>query len=283
MPKYACSIHFNLNFLNCTVNTNFMQERHKNKKRYFDEQARTTEKFVVPYLKDLMELSAETEVLEIGCGEAGNLKPFVDLGCKATGIDIACNRIELAREFYSDHKLKNNLELICSDIYKVDPAGKKYDLIIMRDVIEHIPNQEKFMGFVKSFLKAKGKFFLGFPPWQNPFGGHQQISNNKILSKLPYFHLLPKSIYTFILKAFNESDSKIKGLMEIRETGISIERFERILKKEGYTVEKRDFYLINPNYETKFGLKPRKQNRLVSTIPVVRNFFTTAMYYVVSK
>lgn len=259
-----------------------MQERHKNKKRYFDEQAQTTAKFVIPYLEDVMKLTPETEVLEIGCGEAGNLKPFVDLGCKATGIDIACGRIKLAEEFFASHKNNNNLTLICNDIYDVDPAGKKYDLIIMRDVIEHIPNQEKFMGFVKSFLKKNGKFFLGFPPWQNPFGGHQQIINSKILSKLPYFHLLPKSIYKSVLKAFNESDSKIKGLMEIWETRISIERFERIIRKEKYKTEKRTFYLFNPNYHTKFGIQPRKQIWPVTAIPWLRNFFTTAMYYVIS-
>ncbi len=259
-----------------------MQKRHKNKPRYFDEQAMTTQKFVVPFIADLVKFDNENTVLEIGCGEAGNLKPFLDLGCQCTGIDISCGRIELAKEFYKDHPNLQNLTLICEDIYNVNPV-KKYDVIIMRDVIEHIPNQEKFMGFVKSFLKTDGKFFLAFPPWQNPFGGHQQICKSRILSVMPWFHLFPQSTYTFILKAFGESDATIKGLLEIKETGISIERFERILNHENYKTEKRVFYFINPNYQTKFGLKPRKQIRLISTIPWARNFFTTAMYYVVSK
>jgi len=260
-----------------------MQKRHKNKQQYFTEQAKTTKKYVVPLLSNFLNIDSNITVLEIGCAEAGNLKPFVDLGCKVTGIDIACGRIELAKEFYKDHKNRNNLELICEDIYNVKPSDKKYDVIVMRDVIEHIPNQEKFMGFVKEFLKDDGKFFLGFPPWQNPFGGHQQVCNNKFISKLPYIHLLPRSIYSAILKAFGETKGTIKGLIEIKDTGISIERFEKILKTENYTINKRTFYLVNPNYETKFGLKPRKLTKLVASIPWVRNFFTTAMYYVVSK
>ncbi len=259
-----------------------MQERHQNKQQYFVEQGLTTKKFVVPYVAGLMDFNPGTEVLEIGCAEAGNLKPFLDMGCKATGIDISCSRIDLAREFYKNHKYKKNLTLICADIYNVNPE-KKYDLIIMRDVIEHIPNQEKFMGFVKDFLKPEGKFFLAFPPWQNPFGGHQQICKNKLLSKLPYYHILPKNLYRFILKTFNEEDERIEGLLEIKETGISIERFERILKKENYKIDKRTFYFINPNYETKFGLKPRLQVKPVTVIPFLRNFLTTAMYYVISK
>ena len=152
-----------------------MQERHQDKLRYFNEQAKTTGKFVLPFVEDLVQLNPQTRVLEIGCGEAGNLKPFLDSGCQCTGIDIACNRIELAKEFYQDHPKRKNLELICSDIYKVTPGTQQFDLIVMRDVIEHIPNQEKFMAFVKDFLKPDGKFFLGFPPWQNPFGGQPQI------------------------------------------------------------------------------------------------------------
>jgi len=259
-----------------------MQKRHKNKPQYFNEQGLTSLKYVVPFISDLVKFNNETTVLEIGCAEAGNLKPFVDMGCKCTGIDISCARVELAKEFYKDHPKRQNLTLICEDIYKVNP-DKKYDVIIMRDVIEHIPNQEKFMGFVKNFLKPEGKFFLAFPPWQNPFGGHQQVCKSKMLSKLPWFHLFPIGIYRSILKVFGESDGTITGLLEIKETGISIERFERILKKENYKIDKRVFYFINPNYQTKFGLKPRKQLNIITSIPWVRNFFTTAMYYVISK
>jgi len=259
-----------------------MQERHNNKQQYFNEQGLTSQKFVVPFIADLVDFNPETTVLEIGCAEAGNLKPFVDMGCQCTGIDISCGRIELAREFYKEHPNIQNLTLICNDIYKVNP-DKKYDVIIMRDVIEHIPNQEKFMGFVKSFLHPNGKFFLAFPPWQNPFGGHQQICKSKILSKLPWFHLLPQPLYKLVLKIFGENEGTITALLEIKDTGISIERFERILKTEKYKTNKRIFYFINPNYNTKFGIKPRIQARFISSIPWLRNFFTTAMYFVVSK
>ena len=259
-----------------------MQKRHKNKPQYFDEQALTTLNFVVPFLSDLVKFDSETTVLEIGCAEAGNLKPFLDMGCKCTGIDISCGRIELAKEFYNDHPNRQNLTLVCEDIYKVSP-DKKYDVIIMRDVIEHIPDQEKFMGFVKSFLKSDGKFFLAFPPWQNPFGGHQQICSNRLLSKLPWFHLFPRGFFRLFLKWTGESEGTITALLEIKDTGISIERFERILKREHYKIKNRVFWFINPNYQTKFGLKPRKQTKIITSIPLVRNFFTTAMYYVISK
>jgi SAM-dependent methyltransferase len=260
-----------------------MQERHQNKKQYFDEQGHTTEKYVIPFVSDLVKINQHTHVLEIGCAEAGNLKPFLDRGCKCTGIDISCSRIELAEKFFASHPNRNNLDLICEDIYNTNLNGKTFDLIIMRDVIEHIPNQEKFMGFVKQFLKSEGKFFLAFPPWQNPFGGHQQVCRNKILAKLPWFHLLPENLYRFILLKGEKDENKVEGLIDIKKTGISIDRFEHILNRENYIINKRTFFFINPNYQTKFGLKPREQLKLISSIPWFRNFITTAAYYVVSK
>ena len=85
-----------------------------------------------------------------------------------------------------------------------------------------------------------------------------------------------------MLKSFKESKQKIEGLLEIKETRISIERFERILKKERYKKDKWCRYFINPNYEIKYGLKPRKTWRFLSSIPYLRNYLITTNYYVVS-
>lgn len=260
-----------------------MHERHTNRQRYFNEQALTTRKFVIPYISAVKPINEDSTILEIGCGEGGNLEPFLELNCKRiVGVDIGQGRIDNAKAFFSEIENGDRVEFICEDIYDSKDLGE-FDVIIMRDVIEHIHDQEKFMRFVKKFLKPDGLFFLGFPPWYNPFGGHQQVCESKILSKLPYYHILPTPIYRRILKWGGESPERIEGLLEVKETGISIERFERILRDEHYTVKRRTHYFINPNYETKFGLKPRVAWKIVSGLNFFRNFFVTAMYYVISK
>jgi SAM-dependent methyltransferase len=261
-----------------------MQERHLKRDKYFEEQSITTEKYVFPFLDSLREITPETTVLEIGCGEGGNLKPFLDAGCMVTGVDILESKIINANKFFAEHPLKDNLSLIKMDIYDLgSDYFEKYDIIFMRDVLEHIHDQEKFMAHAKKFLKPGGLFFLGFPPWQYPFGGHQQMCQSRFLSHLPYFHLLPGSLYPGMMKLFGESEGLIGDLLEIRETRITIERFERILRKEAYTVRKVRFYFINPNYEIKFGLRPRQQLRMLTAIPWLRNFFVTTCYYVLEK
>lgn len=261
-----------------------MQERHSDKDIYFKEQEYTTQKYVIPFLNDFVTLNNNFQVLEIGCGEAGNLKPFLDKGCRSVGVDLNADKVEYAREYFLKHPNNHLLKLIVEDIYNlVDEFKEEFDLIILRDVIEHIHNQEKFLAGLKKFLKPNGKIFFGFPPWQNPFGGHQQVCNSKVLSKIPYFHLLPKFLYKGVLKLFGEKKSTIDDLLEIKDTGISIERFERILKAEDWLIDKKTFFFINPNYEIKFKLKPRESYSFISKTPILRNFFVTACYYLISK
>ena len=260
-----------------------VQERHSNLEQYFNEQARTTERFVIPYINNIRRVEPSQRVLEIGCSMGGNLVPFLSLGCTCMGVDLSASSIELGEKLFANNPHRGQLTLIIDDIYNRSEADGKFDIIIMRDVIEHIHDQDKFMGFVHRFMAPGAVFFLAFPPWYNPFGGHQQICSNKWLSKLPYFHLLPVFLYKSILKMGGESDSKIDALLEIKQTGISLERFERLAKKHGYSISQKTHYLINPNYETKFGLKPRKQFALIQNIPFLRNFITTAGYYALVK
>ena len=257
-----------------------MQERHIDRTKYFREQEHTTKVHVLPFIRSFLPDVDHLALLEVGCGEGGNLKPFLEAGCRVTGIDISPSKIENARKFFAGHPDESSLRLIAKDVYDAgSELGGPYDIIMMRDVIEHIPDQERFMGFIRQYLKPSGLFFLAFPPWQNPFGGHQQICESKLLSRLPYFHLLPAKAYRGILSAFGESEQKIRSLMEIRETGISIERFKTIVRKKRYIILKEVHYLINPNYEVKFGLRPRKQNRVISSVPFLRNVLSTAAYF----
>jgi SAM-dependent methyltransferase len=259
-----------------------MQKRHINRIQYFEEQEYTTLRYVIPLIEKYRPLNALTHILEIGCGEGGNLKPFLDLGCRVTGIDISENKINLANSYLCNYTGSENLHLILDDVYNLKTPVEKFDVIIMRDVIEHIHDQKRFMAFVKQFMHQDSLFFLAFPPWQNPFGGHQQICKNKMLALLPWYHLLPGWLYRRILKSGGESEATIANLLEVKETGISIETFERFIDFTGFRIISKKFWFINPNYEIKFGLKPVKQPVLISGVPRLRNFLITSAYYLLS-
>jgi SAM-dependent methyltransferase len=222
--------------------------------------------------------------MDIGCGEGGVLIPFLELGCNAVGIELDEVKSGYAKNLLAEYISKGQVEIVNQNIYEeaaLDRFSGQFDLILLKDVIEHIPDQERFIPYLKKFLKPGGQVFFGFPPWYMPHGGHQQVCKSKFLSVLPYFHLLPNPIYKAILKLSGEYDPVINELLENKATGISIERFERIVKASGYTIPAKIFYLINPIYQYKFGLKPRKQFGIISAIPYLRDFLSTCVYYMI--
>ncbi len=258
-------------------------EFHSDKEVYFEHQDLNSSKYVIPFIEEKKKLVSGVQVLEIGCGEGGVLRSFLKRGCIVTGIDLNQSKLDVAGKLFDEEIKDGKANFICGDIYDVGIELKsKFDLIILKDTIEHIFNQEKLMKFMKSILKEDGKIFLGFPPWQMPFGGHQQVSEKKIFNMLPYIHLLPSPVYKFILKSLGNKDNFVNALFEIKETRLSIEHFEKIVGNAGYKIDKVKFFLINPIYEMKFKLKPREQFKIVSKIHYLRNFITTTCYYLIS-
>jgi len=261
-----------------------MYEFHSDKDRYFDMQYRVTKEHILPMLQECVPGREWKRVLEIGCAEAGVLKCFLEEGAFCTGIELSASRITQAEKYHAEALAEGRIEFVNRNIFDIDPQhdlGGPYDLVILKDVIEHIPGQLAFIAQLSQFLKEDGYIFFAFPPWQMPYGGHQQVCKSKLLSKLPYFHLLPGFLYSGVLKMAGETPATIQDLMEVKSTGISIERFEKCLRLNKLSVVAKRHYLFNPIYQFKFGVKPRQQSKLVSHIPVLRNFLTTGVYYLV--
>lgn len=261
-----------------------MYEFHKDKKRYFNWQYKIAKDYIIPFLREFFPKDKTLRVLEVGCAEAGVLKAFVEQGHQCTGIELSDKRTALALEFQKEAVSAGQLRFINKNIYDIDvkgDLGHQFDLIILKDVIEHIPNQQRALGKLKEFLAPDGKMFFGFPPWQMPFGGHQQICDNKLLKSLPWFHLLPKFIYKRILEAANEKESTVVELLEIKDTGISIGQFEEYCSLNDLSVFKCKYFFTNPIYQLKFGLPVLSLPNFLGKFPFIRNFYITAAYYVV--
>ncbi len=263
-----------------------MFEFHADTQVYYNYQTENANKYVIPFIERTFPLREGMRVLEIGCGEGGVLRAFLQRGCAGMGVELAAGRARNANEFLKEYAPDGQPLVIAKNIYDVNDVetelGGAFDLIVMKDVIEHIPDQARLLAWLQKFLRPNGCIYFGFPPWQMPFGGHQQICKNKWLSKLPYYHLLPVFLYRWLLRMGGESPEMVKELLEIKETGISIERFERIARDTRYQVQDETHYFINPIYEYKFKLKPRIQSGLIRRIPFLRNFLTTCVFYLIT-
>ncbi|MCA0425901.1 MAG: class I SAM-dependent methyltransferase [Bacteroidetes bacterium] len=254
--------------------------------RYFRQQFDTTTEFIIPFIERKFQIKKGMRFLEVGSGYGGICKAFSDKGCQVTGIELWDYASNIAKGFLKEEIASGQIEIINRNVYDINPEKdltEKYDIILLKDTIEHIHDQEKFVKHIIHFLKEDGVIFFAFPPWLMPFGGHQQSLDSKFLHFLPWFHIFPVPVYRGILKLFGESEGRIRDILEVKETQISINRFERITRQAGFDILEREFYLINPSYKYKFGAKPRKQLGLLSAIPWLRDWFTTTCYYTLKK
>lgn len=260
-----------------------MFEFHKDKKRYFEIQNLNCRDEVIPFINEKKAINKDFKILEVGCGEGGVLKPFLEMGCEAIGVELLEHKYRTAEKYLKEFLDKGQLKLINKNIYDKSfetEFENVFDVVVLKDVIEHIPNQSKILAQLKKFIKKDGVIYFGFPPWYMPFGGHQQVLKSKFLSRLPYFHILPAFICRLILKAFGEH---IDDFMDIKLTGISIRRFEKIVKQNRMYVLSKIHFLINPIYHYKLGIKKRKQFSLISNMPVLKEFLTTGVFYLIGK
>ncbi|MCI4666783.1 MAG: class I SAM-dependent methyltransferase [Bacteroidia bacterium] len=250
----------------------------------FKQQVENSQDYLIPFIEEVLPLEKGMRVMEIGCGEGGVLRAFLDRGTSCLGVDLSVPRIERAKAFFEEDIKQGNIDFRAKNVYDDDFLEENrasFDLILLKDTIEHIPEQEKFIPYITQFLKPNRFIFFGFPPWRMPFGGHQQTCKSKVLGMTPYFHLLPMPLYKGVLKTFGETDANVRALEEIKETGISLARFERIIKHNHLEIASKRLYLINPIYRFKFGLKPRIQSKFVGSIPYFKDFFTTAGWYII--
>ena len=260
-----------------------MKDRYSDRRIYFEELAQTSKEYISRYISTYKDIKSSHYVLEIGCGEGGNLVPFAEIGCKVCGIDISTGKIDNAIRFFREKGLDG--EFICSDFirYDIEVHIGRYDVIIMHDVIEHVEPEDKdaFMSNAKALLKPSGVIMSAFPAWEMPFGGHQQICRNR-LCRLPFIHLLPERWYKGFLKVCREKDDKVYELLSIRRSRMSIESFESLCSRTGLKIKDRTLWLINPHYKAKFGLMPVKLHKYLSCVIWIRNHMSTSCFYILS-
>lgn len=263
-----------------------MQSRHKDRNKYFQELATTSREFYIPYLSPWIVIDNKTKVLEIGCGEGGNLLPFAEMQASVKGLDISELRISQARSFFTELRTEATFE--CQDFLDAPIPNNEeecFDLILLHDVIEHIEPEDKqaFMEKLSKFVSQKGLIFVGFPAWRMPFGGHQQICHHPIPAHLPYTHLLPTKLYRRYLHLFQESEQCVEELMSIKRAKTSSQLFERMCSENDLKIIDRVFWFINPHYKVKFGLKPIRLPKLFAKMNGIWDFMTTSCFYLLQK
>ena len=100
---------------------------------------------------------AGATVLEIGCGAGGVLLPFKVAGANVLGVDLDDKYMDKGRSF--------GLKLERRSIFE-NPLNDKFDLIILKDVLEHFADIERMIEMVKNNLSECGQVYVQVPSFE---------------------------------------------------------------------------------------------------------------------
>lgn len=251
---------------NCEYN---MAEKH------FYEQRKFTESYLIPYFEKHLPDFRSMKILEIGCAEAGFMDVLSSKGFDIMGLELEEHRVKTALE-------KNpNLDIIVGDITQdsiVEKFGSTFDLIVMRDVIEHIPDRVATFSNVSKLLKRDGYLYITFPPRFSAFAGHHQ-NYRSLLKLFPYLQLLPNSLIRGLAGIFKEPSSITEQVILNSKVGLTIAKFEKYYQQFDFKPAVKELFLFRPIYGIRFKTKTRK----FPNVPLVREFLALGCEYLLHK
>ncbi len=252
-----------------------------NDKYYWGYQYNLANSFIVDYLKANKSFAPGMSVCEIGCAEGGVLAAFVEQGAvSALGTDIAVARLEIGKNI--NREIGIEFELSSHNILSddIDPAlVGKYDLILLRDVIEHLSKPLDALKAIYRLLKPGGRLYVTFPPYYSAFGGHQHTLASAI-GKVPFLHWLPKNLFYSIIKNGRAID--VQEVMELKDYRMTPAKFKKHALSANYKIVEQDYYFIRPVFKMKFGI-PAISSNLFSFIPLVKEVLSMEAGYILEK
>jgi 2-polyprenyl-3-methyl-5-hydroxy-6-metoxy-1,4-benzoquinol methylase len=110
----------------------------------------------------LMPSNKNSSILDFGCGSGGFLKRLKNSGYKdLSGVEVS--------------EIKTNSASDCFLITKTIQK-RKYDVILMMDVLEHIEDDSAILREIKSHLKPDGILLLSVPAYQFLWSNHDNLN-----------------------------------------------------------------------------------------------------------
>ncbi len=229
--------------------------------------------YYIPQLHQWGITTTDKKVLDVGCGNGGFISAFGD--AQAMGVEIKPfpwkeNHVNFSVGDISDVEFQQTLD---------GPV----DLIILRDVIEHIPIDKKhsFFTSIKQLMHKDTKILITFPPFYSPFGLHQQVFCKSALKKIPFLSWMPSWGIKLMANLMSESNDCIDELLEINQCRMTIGGFNMLIAKQNLKIEHEQYFTIRPSHEIRYGWKTRQS--VLGKIPILRECAVLGTVYVVGR
>jgi len=181
---------------------------------------------IIKFIKNNLDISKIEKVLEVGCGAGGILEHFQKENKKIYGCDWSKDLINFAKK-----KLPNGIFKIggVNKFYK-----KKFDLIILSDVIEHLIEPNLLLSEIRKYLNQAKFVYINVPGF---FGIGLKRWNCNIRQYFKIEHTFCHTLYSLNLLMKKNNFKLIYGNEYVRA-------IYQKKKKNNYTLDKKMIYKI---------------------------------------
>lgn len=178
----------------------------------------------------------DVKTLDVGCGGGVLTIPLARLGANVTGLDPATESIEIATLKAKEEGLKINFVNSTIEEFK----GNKFDLILLMEIVEHVPNLSEFLKCVSRKVKKGGLLIIS-------------TINNTIYSKI-FAKFFAENILGLIPKGTHETENFVNPeyILSILDDFFEVDR-----TGFGFNIIKSNFYFTK-NMEINYFLTLKK-------------------------
>ena len=226
---------------------------------YWSYQYELARTHLVPCLRDWGVWGEGIGVLDVGCGDGGASAALAVAGARVQGFDLDPRRVEGAVHTARERGIA--LDLGVADITDPDTLGHfagPFDLVLFRDVLEHIPDVDAALRNASARLTDDGAIVVIYPPYWSAFGGHQQILHppRKLglrWAKMPFVHWLGMGTWRALARGAQGDDAEWPEIETIRRAQLTIGGLARRARAHGLEVGAARRYLLRPTFHLRYG------------------------------
>jgi len=237
--------------------------RWREKRIWQENYQQDTTKFlerVIPNLK-------HKKILDLGCGMGGLLIALRRKGFNVTGLDFNIDYCEITKLRGKRYNL--DIEVINAKAEKIPIEDHSFDLIICKDVLEHVQSPKELLRESKRILKQNGQLLISV--------------TNRFSYVDPHYHIrfidwFPIKIGDFILRKASKKDIS------------NFQDNQALSQMHYYTIKSFEKLVRKINFASYFNLTERKINnkhewyfKTPFLKSMIINFYLSSWNYILTK